>query len=57
MKLGDQLAGMIYLAIALAAGSSTVASIAGGIVVSAVAVTIGAIIRAVYERRALASHK
>jgi uncharacterized membrane protein (DUF485 family) len=41
----------------LATGASTVGSITGGIVVAAVAVTIGLIIRAVYQRRALGSHK
>ena len=50
-------AGLIYLVIALATGAPTVASITGGIVVAAVAVTIGLIIRAVYERRAVGSHK
>jgi len=50
-------AGAIYLVIALATGASTFASIVGGIVVAAIAVTIGLIIRAIYERRALGSHK
>lgn len=50
-------AGVIYLVIALATGASTVASIIGGIVVTALAVTIGLIIRGVYERRTVGSHQ
>lgn len=50
-------AGVIYFVIALTTGASTIASIAGGIVVSAVAITIGLIIRAVYERWSLGSHR
>ena len=50
-------AGVIYLLIALATGASAVASIIGGVVVAVIAVTVGLIIRGVYERRALGSHK
>jgi predicted lipid-binding transport protein (Tim44 family) len=50
-------AGVIYLVIALATGASAVASVIGGILVAAIAVTIGLIIRAFYERRALGSHR
>jgi hypothetical protein len=61
LKVGSSMGGVvvpglvarvIYPVIALATGASTVASITGGIVVVAVAVTIGLIIRAVYQRRA-----
>jgi predicted lipid-binding transport protein (Tim44 family) len=45
-------AGVIYCIIALATGASAVASIIGGIVVAAIAVTIGLIFRAVWARRA-----
>ena len=45
-------AGVIYFVIAFATGASAVASIIGGIVVVAIAVTIGFIFRAVYKRRA-----
>lgn len=45
-------AGVIYLAIALATGSSTVDSIVGGFVVAAIAVVIGLAFRAFYKRRA-----
>jgi hypothetical protein len=51
------LAGVIYFVIALATGASALASIVGGILVAVVAVTIGLLIRAAYERRALGSHK
>jgi hypothetical protein len=50
-------AGVIYLVIALATGAPTFASIVGGIVVAAMAVTIGLIIRAIYEHRILGSHE
>jgi len=49
-------AGVIYLVIALATGASIFGSTTGGIVVAAVAITLGLIIRAVYEHRALGSH-
>jgi hypothetical protein len=45
-------AGVIYFVIALATGTSAVASIIGGIAVAAIAVAIGFIFRAVYKRRA-----
>ncbi len=45
-------AGVIYFVIAFATGAPAVASIIGGIVVAAIAVTIGFIFRAVYKRRA-----
>lgn len=45
-------AGVIYFVIALTTGASAVASIIGGIVVAAIAVTITFIFRTVYERRA-----
>jgi len=48
---------VIYFVIALATGASAVVSIIGGIVVATIAVTVGLIIRAMYERRALGSHK
>ena len=51
------IAGVIYFVIALATGASAVVSIIGGIVVATIAVTVGLIIRAMYERRALGSHK
>jgi phosphate/sulfate permease len=51
------LAGVIYLIIAVATGAPTVASITGGIVVAALAVAIGLIVRTVYERRTAASHR
>jgi hypothetical protein len=44
-------AGVIYFVIAVATGASAVASIIGGIVVAAVALAIGLIVRAVYKRR------
>jgi hypothetical protein len=48
---------VIYFVIALATGASALASIVGGILVAVVAVTIGLLIRAACERRALGSHK
>ena len=45
-------AGVIYFVIAFATGAPAVASIIGGIVVAAIAVTIGFIFRAVYKRKA-----
>lgn len=45
-------AGVIFFVIAVATGASAAASIIGGIVVTAVAVAIGFIIRAVDKRRA-----
>ena len=51
------IAGGIYFVIALATGASAVASVVDGTVTAAVAITIGLIIRAAYERRALRSHK
>jgi hypothetical protein len=51
------IAGMIYFVIAFATGASSVASITGGIVVAAIAVTIGLIFRAAYGRRAGGLHK
>jgi hypothetical protein len=50
-------AGVIYIVIAFATGASTVASITGGIVVAAIAITIGWIFRAVYKRRAVGPNK
>ncbi len=50
-------AGVIYFVIALATGSSALASIIGGIVVAAVAVAIGFIFREVYKRRAAGPHE
>ena len=61
MKINDSMttvvipglaAGVIYFVIAFATGASAIASIIGGIVVAAIAVTIGFIFRAVYKRRA-----
>jgi hypothetical protein len=46
------IAGVIYLVIALATGASAVASIIGGIVVAATAITIGLVSRAIFIRRA-----
>jgi hypothetical protein len=51
------LAGVIYLVIALATGAPTVASIVGGTLVAAVAVSIGLIVRKVYERRIVGFHR
>jgi hypothetical protein len=48
-------AGVIYFVIALTTGVSTSAALASGIVVAAVAVTIGLVIRSLYERRSLGS--
>jgi hypothetical protein len=42
---------VIYFVIALATEASAVASIIGGIVVAAIAATIGFIFRAAYKRR------
>ena len=50
-------AGLIYFVIAFATGASAVASVLGGIVVAAIAVTIAFIFRTVYERRAVRPHK
>jgi hypothetical protein len=50
-------AGLLYLVIALATEASIVAPVIGGILVAAIAVTIGLIIREFYERRVLASRK
>jgi hypothetical protein len=50
-------AGIIYLVIALATGAPPIASIVGGILVAVIAVTIGLVIRALYARRVLGSHK
>ena len=50
-------AGVIYFVITLATGASALGSIVGGVVVAAVAVTIGLLIRTAYERRAFGSHK
>jgi hypothetical protein len=51
------LAGVIYLVIALATGAPTVASIVGGTLVAAVVIASGLIVRTVYERRMLGSHR
>ncbi len=50
------MAGVIYVVIAFATGAPALASIAGGILVAAVAVVIGLIIRAAYGRKAMGSH-
>ena len=44
-------AGVIYFVIAFSTGASALASIVGGILVAAVAVVIGLLIRAAYGRR------
>ncbi len=51
------IAGLIYFVIAVATGASALDSIVGGVVVAAVAVTIGLLIRADYERRTFGSHR
>jgi hypothetical protein len=50
-------AGVIYFVIAFATGASAVAAIIGGIVVAAIAATIGLIFRAVYKRRLAGSRE
>ena len=50
-------AGVIYFVIALATGASAVASIIGGLVVAAIAITIGITFRAVYKRRSAGPHE
>jgi len=50
-------AGVIYFVLAFTTGASALASIVGGILVTAVAVVIGLLIRAAYGRRAVGSHK
>src|SRR5665213_3088541 len=49
-------AGLIYVVVAFATGAPVVTSTVGGIVVAAIAVAIGLIIRAVYERRGAGPH-
>jgi hypothetical protein len=44
-------AGLLYFVIAIATGASAAGSIIGGIVVAAIAVTIGFIFRGIYKRR------
>ena len=50
-------AGVIYVVIAFTTGASALASIVGGILVAAVAVIIGLLVRAGYGRRGLGFHK
>ena len=45
-------AGVIYFVIAIATGTSFVASLIGGIVVAIIAIVVGYIFRAVFARRA-----
>jgi phosphate/sulfate permease len=46
-------AGMIYFVIAFTTGAPALTSMAGGIVVAAVAMVIGQLVRVIYERRVL----
>jgi uncharacterized membrane protein len=44
-------AGVIYLVIALATGTTVTASLVGGLIIAAIAITIGFAFRAVFLRR------
>lgn len=50
------IAGLIYFCIAFATGTPALGSLVGGALVTAVAVVIGLLIRAVYDRSTFGSH-
>jgi hypothetical protein len=49
-------AGVIYVIIAVSTGAGSGASMVGGLVVAALAVTVGSVIRAVFKHRSTGPH-